>query len=85
MDLQLAKKLVECCNEIGVDAEVYENYSGRGMYGKTTSGITLYCSLGAFISALIVCADMVAEVDEDIRHNLVDMKTDSMGMGIIVY
>ena len=84
MNLQLAEKIVECCNEIGIDASIYKEYSGRAMYNKTTTGVGLNASSAGLITALIACADMIAKVDEDIRNDT-DIRIDSLGLGSIIY
>lgn len=35
----LANALVEIICDAGGEAQIYENYSGRGMFGKSTTGI----------------------------------------------
>lgn len=39
MKQHLAKLLVEICIEDDVEARLMEDYSGRGMYGKTTYAV----------------------------------------------
>lgn len=39
MKLSNAQKVVEYLAGEGVEAEVYEDYSGRNMYGKTTAAV----------------------------------------------
>jgi len=38
MNIELAKQLVKIAEDNGVEARVYEDYSGRGMFGKKTAG-----------------------------------------------
>ena len=38
-----ADKVMETLDQCGVEYQVYEDYSGRGMYGRTTTGIV--CNL----------------------------------------
>jgi hypothetical protein len=67
------------------DAEIREDYSGRGMFGKTTCAIT-----GEFTTGEIVMA--VAELVYD-SHDEMDefnpqdfyFHTDSMGLGMVIY
>lgn len=40
MKFSNAQDLVDILQGEGYEAELYENYSGRGMYGKTTTGVT---------------------------------------------
>lgn len=39
MKLEHAKLIVAVAEGFGYDIRLYENYSGRGMFGKTTSGV----------------------------------------------
>ncbi len=59
----------------GDDAEVLEDYSGRGMYGKTTYGIVAG-SIDEVLDAARSCGVLAA--DESFR-------SDNMGMDYIVY
>jgi hypothetical protein len=34
-----AEKILAAMQDAGMDAELYEDYSGRGMFGRTTTGI----------------------------------------------
>lgn len=40
MQTNEAYDLMDKLMEAGYEAELYENYSGRGMYGNTTTGVT---------------------------------------------
>lgn len=40
MDIRAAKAIVEAAEDLGLEVDLYEDYSGRGMYGKTTAGVT---------------------------------------------
>lgn len=46
MNLEIAKLICECS-----DLEIFEDYSGRGMYGRTTTAITAD-SLPQFLEAV---------------------------------
>ena len=74
--------------------EIYENYSGKGMFGKKTTGIV--CSNKMSLIAAVSCETIerlgysndtddeavdLHEMLEDIRH----IKTDSMGNQTILY
>ena len=56
---------------IEVDGSVYENYSGRSMFGRSCYGI--------------VCGDKTACIEAAARRGLVGAKTDAMGHDFIVY
>ncbi len=39
MKAEHAKAIVEAANDMGVEVTLYEGYSGRSMYGRTTHGV----------------------------------------------
>jgi hypothetical protein len=39
MKLEVAQKIVEAADMIGLDVQIREGYSGRGMFGKSTTGL----------------------------------------------
>lgn len=66
--------------------EIYENYSGRGMYDKTTTGIT-FGSQTEFNRAF---ADAIKNSGDDDEKELLTsalskLQTDNMGLSIIFY
>ena len=76
MKLAHAKAIVEELVEFeGIPAEVRENYSGRGMYGRTTAAVSTRCSEDVFSAAR--CAG--------IRLRRSNLNVDSMGLGCVVY
>ena len=76
MKLAHAKAIVEELVEFeGIPAEVRENYSGRGMYGRTTAAVSTQCSEDVFSAA--ACAG--------IRLRRSNLNVDSMGLGCVVY
>lgn len=93
MELKLAEALVEALNAVDdySDARVYKDYSGRGMYGSTTAGIT-GTSTGELTTALLTVI-----VDDDFTHVLaklrecdvnvynLNLRTDSLGRSEIIY
>jgi len=75
MTLEQAKKIVAILGEDGIEARVYENYSGRGMCGMTCTGI--------------VCDDPVAvgyaAGKAKVPMGDIPKRRDSMGMSKIIY
>ena len=59
----------QVASEIG--GQMYEDYSGRGMYGQTCIGIT--------------CADPQGCIEEAAARGLRGSRTDNMGKEYIVY
>ena len=84
MDIELAKKLVEILEDRGEEASLYEAYSGRGMYGRTTAGVV--CDgLGTLLQVVIEDAPQFVEDDYPMFDNISGFNTDSMGMSTIIY
>ncbi len=69
--------------ELLEDAFKVRSYSGRGMYGATCLAVTTDDGLAE------VVAHVVLNVDDENRHDVARalrrMKTDSMGLGMVVY
>jgi hypothetical protein len=64
--LNKVKKVAEI-----VDGKVYEDYSGRGMYGASCVGIS--------------CDDVFACIEQAAKEGLRGAKWNSLGRGYIVY
>ena len=87
MEKELAEKLVELLNDEGDEAEVYEGYSGRGMYGKSTTGVTC-SSLALLLAVVINRADEFCEEKEgwpEPKFSTTEFSYDSMGRDTIIY
>lgn len=65
--------------------EIHKNYSGRGMYGDKTTGVT-FDSQSDFHSAI---GEIMEHADEEDRQTvgkaLQNLRSDSLGRGIIYY
>lgn len=92
MKKEIAEKLVEYSNSM----ELYEGYSGRGMYGKTTTAITTDSTDDFFDAVGELMLDMVRDAmfggeDYDIKDAeelakvLSNLQQDSMGRGVVLY
>lgn len=89
MEKITAEKLVEFNNEF----EIYENYSGRGMYGKTTYGVqvdSLSDLIGAAFQLGLHCNSEESSIEfstetEIIEEDLHNLNWDNLGRRIIVY
>lgn len=73
MDIEDAKQIVEFLEEEGDEAELREEYSGRGMFGKTTTGIVID-TIGFVYYAM-------GRLQLEFAH----LRTDNMGLRMIVY
>ena len=64
------------------DLRVHEDYSGRGMYGKTTTGVVgshtdLYHAVESYLQT--------SKLNIDVEEFIDEFRSDSMGMDIIWY
>lgn len=90
MKLEAAKEIVDCSDG---NCELYENYSGRGMYGKSTTAVT-FDNLGEFICSAVIAGKYIAMAGEDgnpeLEHEefceeLRTLRFDQLGKGQIAY
>ena len=62
---------------------VQKTYSGRGMYGKTTFAL---CIPHASYIAMMAAGALVKRADrEEFAKEMRTLRTDSMGLGMVVY
>lgn len=73
MTIDQARKIVEILTKKGIKARVYEDYSGRGMFGATCPGIE--CD---DIAAVELAAKKIPSKDRPKRR-------DNLGLSMIVY
>ena len=86
MNKDLALAIVDAINSSGGDANIYEDYSGRGMYGQTTTGVVV--ESGDIIASIISYADLFVDQDDNIGEPLYSIhfvRSDSLGHGKIYY
>jgi len=76
MQLSDAIELVDFLESKGYDAELYEQYSGRGMYGSETTGVTTNAS-----------PNSMDNLEEDLEEAEIDteFRRDNMGLDYIYY
>lgn len=85
MKLEHAQAIVNAASDAGLDVRLYEGYSGRGMYGKTTAGV-----VGSLRDILACTAQAAINQDHDGKGDdlvcaLATTSSDSMGRDLIVY
>ena len=78
MDKQVAKRIVDACKNQGHNADIYEGYSGRCMYGEETVGVTVDNK-----SELIQSIINESELFDGLNIN--ELRSDSMGLETIIY
>lgn len=77
-----AEALVNVIEGLGYKAEVYDDYSGRGMFGRTTAGVVTDMSKALVEGAV---EEMVEEDTLDDAEPFLGLNQDSMGLDIILY
>ena len=79
MDRETAKQIFQALEDNGVIAYHREHYSGRGMYGDTTDAIVTDDEQGSGIVYWAAGQTGIA------LHEIERFRTDSMGLGTVVY
>ena len=82
MTKELAKFLVNASNHCGNDARLYENYSGRGMYGHTTDGVVVENPSELILNVIQYIKEKQEENNQFEIPDVSDsgqLRTDSMG------
>jgi hypothetical protein len=85
MTQKTAELLIESAYNAGINAEIYENYSGRGMYGTTTTGITIENELEFALAVAETARNATDEEYDTLCNELKRLRTDSLGFNIIIY
>lgn len=92
----MKKEIAEILVDYNGNLQIYEDYSGRGMYGKTTYGIQcddvkdFLDAVGEYFFEMILDAkdegdDYDTEMAKELKDALSNYQYDSLGMGYIVY
>jgi hypothetical protein len=92
---ETAELLVEAAHDENINATLRKDYSGRGMYGKTTHAVELPRLDQLAAIAAVAAAEMVREQDgkivppeytlRDFVDDLRRLRSDNMGLDYIVY
>lgn len=85
MDIALAKVLVNIVEESGEQASIYDRYSGRGMYGDTTTGIVIDHLLYLTMALITQAHLLVDENGDAIFVDIEQLRCDNLGKQFILY
>lgn len=89
MKLEHANLIVQAADSLGEELHLHENYSGRGMYGKTTAGVSgpLRHLFGAVAQAAVNIAILNPHGDkpDEFVEDMQDLAMDSMAFDTIIY
>lgn len=83
MERALAERL-----SLIIDGEIHPDYSGRGMFGKTTVGFSCDSTSELIAEIISNAHEFVNYDDEDYiepEFSNVTLSMDSMGLGVIIY
>lgn len=84
MNIQLAKFIQNAVEHIGEEAEIREDYSGRGMMGRQTVGVVVDHEK-FIIQGLLEFFKEFPNTNGIKNIRIDDLRFDNMGRGIIVY
>jgi len=89
MILEIATAISLAAADLGLEIEVREGYSGRGMYGATTTGL-VYRSETDLLRAIALVAGTIAEEQgldalDLFIEGLAELSTDDLGRQRIIY
>jgi len=85
MDLKLAKTLQGLMEDTGEYAEIFYDYSGRCMYGKSTTGLIVK-HIELLIAVIIESPDRFVDDDSDpVFPDVGKIRFDNVGAEKIVY
>jgi hypothetical protein len=81
----IAKKLADTAETCQITINLRESYSGRGMFGKTTWAID-FDSWNDFTELAVETAGNMEQTERrQFLQAIKRMRSDSMGLGIVVY
>ncbi len=82
LSIEQVEALVQSMRAFDIEAEVRPDYSGRGMYGRTCTAIV--SDDPRVMAALAFVAGMLAD-EAGIDFDDLPTRTDSMGLGVVIY
>lgn len=83
--LEIFRLAVELLEVNGHEAELREEYSGRGMYGKAVPAITIDGGSGMLLGWAVTCAAINLEHEAEDVEMILPQRSDSMGLGMVYY
>ena len=90
MTHEIAQRIFEAGDELGVEIQICERYSGRFMHGDITTGI-IYSNNSALLQSFSYAAAKMIEDRgygqefEEFMQAIPELKYDSMGQSMIAY
>jgi hypothetical protein len=84
MTHELAEALVACLQADDFECELYENYSGKGMMNRLTTGIQGKITIDNVLSSVIAHAELLVSDGESMFVSE-ELRQDSLGKEYIIY
>jgi hypothetical protein len=85
MRVEVANALHAAAEELGIDARLDENYSGRGMCGRSTAAVS-FDSPGQLAASAVLAANSPEKSwGIDLVEELLGLRQDSLGRQTIFY
>jgi len=84
MTRDLAEVILEALKQDDTECELFENYSGKCMYGKKTTGISGEFTIVDVLSSVIAHADLFV-LDGEAIFCGEELRQDQLGLGNIIY
>lgn len=87
----LAEKIVDVITEEGYEASVHEQYSGRGMFGEATTGVSTKANIAEVLTSILRAVPDIAghqeEWEEEGFHieDIDEIRVDNLSRGYIYY
>lgn len=86
MEKGLALTLVEIMENEGEECSLYENYSGRNMYGETTTGVVVDNALLLLTSVIAHAGKLTDQYGGNaIFEDIDNLRSDNLGNQVIIY
>lgn len=84
MKIRTVKAIIEASEDLDLELERYEDYSGRGMYGASTEGVE--GNFRSFVAAVAQAAkSLKGDSHSEFVKDLENLRIDSMGLDYIFY
>jgi hypothetical protein len=83
--MELVNLINKFCNENDEKYSAYENYSGRGMFGKKCMGIVVKQDYSYLEMLVELTRFLDAHLYDDVECKLEGVSCDSLGLDTIVY
>lgn len=84
MKKQTVKAIIEASEDLGLELERDNDYSGRGMYGASTEGVE--GNFRSFVAAVAQAAKgLKGDAHSEFVRDLENLRIDNMGLDYIFY